>query len=124
VRLDERPIAGLVAADRTPTRDAGPALDAIAFTDGTRLPRRVIFAKPRQRQVPLVERLGLPLDDHGLVQVDDQAATSRPGVHAAGDLASPMQSALAAAAAGAKAAALINHALTLEGARPRPVGAR
>lgn len=109
VGLEERPIRALVA-------DAGgERLEAVELEDGSRVAREVLFVRPPQRQTPLVEGLGLALDPNGFVQVGMQQETSRKGVYAAGDLATPMQTALAAAAAGQLAASMVNHDLTLAG---------
>lgn len=105
VRLDERPLRRLHAADGE--------LSAIEFEGGDRLAREVLFARPPQRQTELVRSLGLELDDHGYVRVDAHGRTSMPGVYAAGDLTTPIQAALLAAAAGMQAAAMLNHELTL-----------
>jgi thioredoxin reductase len=107
VVLDERPIRRLVPE--------GGRLQGIEFDAGG--PRRldVLFARPPQRQVALVQTLGLAHDDAGYVRVDDLLwETSRPGMHAAGDLTTFVQSAILAAAAGTRAAAALNHALTAE----------
>jgi thioredoxin reductase len=61
-----------------------------------------------------VNALGLALDEQGFVRVDEHFATSVPGIHAAGDLTTLLQSAILAAAAGARAAYLLNHQLTME----------
>jgi thioredoxin reductase len=107
VALDERPIRRLVSQ--------GGRLANIEFEAGA--PRRldVLFARPPQRQVALVQALELALDDAGSVRVDDALwETSRPGVHAGGDLITPVQSAILAAASGTRAAAALNHVLTAE----------
>ncbi|HEY1086893.1 MAG TPA: FAD-dependent oxidoreductase, partial [Archangium sp.] len=68
-----------------------------------------------QRQVPLVQSLGLALDPEGFVQVDPmRRETSVPGVYAAGDLITRMQAAIVAAGAGTIAAAAINGDLSME----------
>lgn len=105
VGLDERPLKRLHGVDGR--------LTAIEFTDGEALARDVLFARPPQRQTDLVRSLGLELDPLGYVRVDAQGRTSMPGVYAAGDLTTPMQAALIAAAAGMQAAAALNHELTL-----------
>ena len=88
-------------------------LEAIELVDGSRVACALLFAHPPQRQTALVDALALALDDEGYVRVDPHTrATSVPGIHAAGDLTTRMQSALAAAAAGQHAAAVINLALT------------
>jgi thioredoxin reductase len=105
VPLDERPLRRLHAHDGE--------LAAIEFADGELLARDVLFARPQQRQTELVQSLGLELDEHGYVRVDAQGRTSMPGVYAAGDLTTPVQAALLAAAAGLQAAAMLNHELTI-----------
>jgi thioredoxin reductase len=118
VRLDERPLKRLHATDG--------ALAAIEFADGELLARDVLFARPPQRQTELVRSLGLELDAHGYVRVDAHGQTSMPGVYAAGDLSTPLQAALLAAAAGMQVAAALNHELTTahalsgDAARARP----
>jgi thioredoxin reductase len=106
VAIDERPIRRLVPR--------GDRLESVEFESGS--PRRldVLFARPPQRQVALVQTLGVALDDGGYVRVDDMLETSLPGVYAGGDLITPMQGAILAAASGTRAAAALNHALTAE----------
>ena len=107
IRLDQRSITRLAARDQH--------LEAVQFADGATIPLEVIFAHPPQSQVPLVRSLGLTLDSGGYVQVDEaRRETSRPGIYAAGDLITPIQSAVLAAAAGMRAAATVNHALMME----------
>lgn len=90
-------------------------LEAVELSDGTRVPCELLFAHPPQRQVALVSKLGLALDDDGFVVVDPmKRETSVPGVFAAGDLTTRMQAAVAAAASGMQAAAFINVDLSLE----------
>ena len=107
VRLETAPIARLVAKDGR--------LVAVELDDGTRVEREVLFAHPPQRQVDIVGALGVALDADGFVQVDPmRRETSVPGIHAAGDLATRMQAAIAAAASGMHAAAMLNMELTME----------
>ncbi len=107
IRLEERRIARLVSGNGH--------LERVEFVDGDSLPREVLFAHPRQRQVELVRSLGLTLGPTGYVQVDDMhRQTSMPGIYAAGDLVSPVQSAILSAAAGMLAAGMLNHALTAD----------
>lgn len=108
IAIEERPIASLAARDDRPG-----ALAAVVLADGARVARDVLFARPPQRQTDLVTSLGLALDDHGFVRLDDHRETSRPGVYAAGDLTTMMQGAVLAAAAGTMAAAMINHDLSM-----------
>ncbi|WP_437492199.1 NAD(P)/FAD-dependent oxidoreductase [Sorangium sp. So ce1014] len=105
VRIEERRLAGLRARQGH--------LAAVQLEGGAEVPRDVLFARPPQRQGPLVGALGLTLDDQGFVVVDGHKQTSRPGIYAAGDLTTPVQSAILAAAAGAQAAGTLNHELTL-----------
>ncbi len=105
IRVEERPITRLSGADGH--------LQSLEFATGGPLPLDVLFAHPPQRQVALVQALGLALDAAGYVKVDEQQ-TSVPGIYAAGDLTTPKQSATLAAAAGVQAAAVLNHELTAE----------
>ncbi len=115
VRLEERPLARLVARDER--------LAAVELADGSAVPVEVLFAHPAQRQVPIVASLDLALDPAGYVQVDERRReTSRPGIYAAGDLVTPMQAAILAAGSGTLAAAALNHELTVELATRRELG--
>jgi thioredoxin reductase len=106
VALDERPIARLAGGDQ-------PL--AVHFVAGPPLQLDALFARPPQRQVPIVQSLGLALDPAGYVQIDElRRETSRAGIYAGGDLITPVQGAVIAAAAGMLTAAKLNHALTLE----------
>lgn len=107
VRLETAPVARLHARDGE--------LTSVELTTGTSIPCDALFAHPPQRQVELVRALGLALDDEGYVRVDETTReTSVPGIYAAGDLTTRMQAATFAAAAGTRAAAALNHELTLE----------
>lgn len=107
IRIETSPVARLIASDGR--------LGAVALADGTEVPTGALFVHPPQRQVALVRDLGLALDEHGYVQTDPMTReTSIPGIYAAGDLASRMQGAIFAAAAGTHAAAMINVELQME----------
>lgn len=116
VRVETRPLRRLLARQG----EHGAELEAAEVggeeEDRARVAMSMLFAKPKQRQTALVASLGLALDDHGFVRVDEHKATSRPGISAAGDLTTMQQGALVAAAAGAQAAYMINHGLTMEDA--------
>ena len=115
IRVEEGPIRALRARDGH--------LDAVELVGGEAVARDILFARPAQRQTALVSSLGLALDEQGYVRADDHKATSVAGIHAAGDLTTMMQNALFAAAAGAMAAVMMNHGLTLEAVAreaPRP----
>jgi thioredoxin reductase len=108
VRLEERRIRQLHSREQH--------LHSVELVDGTHVPRQVLFARPPQRQVKVVQQLGLALDEQGFVRVDFHMETSVPGIHAAGDLTTLLQGALIAAAAGAQAGYMMNHMLTMESA--------
>lgn len=112
VRIEERPVVGLRARDGQ--------LAAVELAGGAEVAREFLFVRPPQRQTPLVASLGLALDAQGFVQVDQQGQTSVPGIYAAGDSTTMFQGALVAAAAGALAASMLNHALTMELATATP----
>lgn len=90
-------------------------LEAVELSNGTRVACELLFAHPPQHQVDVVRALGVALDDDGFVQVDPMSRqTSVPGVFAAGDLTTRMQAAIAAAASGMQAAAMINVELMMQ----------
>jgi thioredoxin reductase len=108
IRLETRPVTRIRA------RETG-RLEGVEVAEGGAIPCDALFAHPRQRQVALVDALGVALDDHGYVRIDPMTReTSVPGVYAAGDLATRMQGAILAAAAGMQAAAVLNHELTAD----------
>jgi thioredoxin reductase len=106
VRFEERPIARLVGEDGHLTQ--------VQFADGDAMPLDVLFVRPPQRQVALVESLGVRLDASGYLELDEKKQTTVPGIYAAGDLSAPVQGATLSAAAGLLAAASLNHELTAE----------
>ena len=106
VTLDERPLTRLAGS--------GGRLETLVLPDGSTLPCDALFVHPHQHPPALVQALGLALDDKGFVQVNEAGETSVPGVHAAGDLVTAVQSAILAAAAGTRTAALLNQRLTTE----------
>jgi thioredoxin reductase len=113
--------AGIRIEPRRIARLAGTAaqLERVELADGDAIARDALFLHPRQRQVGLVEALGLALSDAGFVRVDEtRRETSIPGIYAGGDLITGMQSAIGAAAAAVHAAAVLNHELTVAGAPP------
>jgi len=91
----------------------GRALERVVLEDGTTLERGGLFAASPQRQVPLIEALGLEMDEQGYVVVDPFGATSVAGLWAAGDLTSRAQQVVESAAQGARAAVTINAMLTM-----------
>ena len=114
VGLEERRIRALLGD--------GGALHRIEFVDGAPLDRDVLFLHPRQRVPEVVRRAGVACDEKGYVQVHEtRRETSIPGIYAAGDLITPMQTAIFAAASGTQAAAALNRELTLEQVEIGPV---
>lgn len=108
IRIESDPVRRLIA--REPHQ-----LEAVELSTGVTVPCDVIFTHPPQRQVSLVQSLRLALDEHGYVQIDPtKHETSIPGIYAAGDLTTRGQGAIWAAAAGARAATMINAELTME----------
>jgi thioredoxin reductase len=107
IRLETARVARLVAD--------GGHLQEIELSNGDRVPCGALFAHPPQRQVEIVESLGVALDGDGFVRIDPmRLETSVPGVYAAGDLTTGMQGAILAAAAGTRAAGMLNLELTME----------
>jgi thioredoxin reductase len=107
VPIEERRIARLTGRDGE--------LERVELADGNAIPLDILFARPPQRQVALVESLGLAAEPGGYLTVSNpQRETSIPGIYAGGDLITPMQAAIFAAAAGTQAAAMLNHDLTAE----------
>ena len=108
IEVETAPIARLIAGEEN-------RLEAIELTSGELVPCDVLFAHPPQRQVGLVQGLGVALDGDGFVRIDPMTReTSVSGVYAAGDLTTRMQGAILAAAAGTHAAAILNVDLSLE----------
>lgn len=107
VVVEAAPVQRLVAQ--------GDTLIAVELENGRNVACETLFAHPPQQQVAFVRTLTLALDSDGFVQVDPTSRqTSLPGIFAAGDLTSRMQAAIAAAASGMQAAAVINVELAME----------
>jgi thioredoxin reductase len=87
--VDPGEVAGLRVEDG--------GLRSVVRHDGSEVPcEGVLVHAPLRRRGLLPERLGLALEDNGLVAVDGFGRTSVPGVYAAGDLAvAPQQVAVA-----------------------------
>jgi thioredoxin reductase len=107
IRLESAPVSRLVAQ--------GGRLTAVELANGKQVARDVLFAHPEQRQVELVRATGVEFDDDGYVRIDPmKSETSVPGIYAAGDLTTRMQGAILAAAAGTRAATMINLDLAMD----------
>ncbi|MGB7360703.1 MAG: FAD-dependent oxidoreductase, partial [Mycobacterium sp.] len=112
VPVDERPIERLASVDGE--------LEAIVFTDGSRLARRgLLVAATLHQRTDLATQLGLNFVEPGTVsmqavEVDALYQTSAPGVFAAGDVCTQMPQVAAAVAAGSAAAASMVRSLMEE----------
>jgi thioredoxin reductase len=109
VEVDERSVAELVARDGE--------LEAVVFTDGSRLARRgLLVAGPLHQRSRLAEQLGVAFAvptpvAHDSLDVDAQWRTTVPGVFAAGDVSAQMPQLAGAIAAGSQAAAAVVQSL-------------
>lgn len=86
----------------------GTRLQGLEFEDGTVKERDALFATPLlpfQMKSDIGQSLGCEKNDMGLYQVNEMKQTSVPGVFAAGDNMTMMQSVLQAAASGSMAGA-------------------
>lgn len=113
VRLETRPMERLLV-------EAGGALQGVELVDGTVVPLDAVFTKPKQHLPPLVSTLGLALDEAGYVRTSPQGETSLPGLFAAGDLTTPVQTAIGAAYQGALVAWTMVHGLNIHGGHRDP----
>ncbi|MBB6670844.1 NAD(P)/FAD-dependent oxidoreductase [Cohnella nanjingensis] len=87
----------------------------VVLEDGTTVPCRGIFFKPELvTGSELLRMIGCEITEWGAVVVDNLGKTNVPGVYSAGDAASRMHQAIAAASMGALAAAAINNELNTE----------
>lgn len=87
----------------------------VVLEDGTAIPCRGIFFKPTLvTGSDLPQAMGCSLTEMGAVVVDDFGKTSVPGVYSAGDAASRLHQAVAAASMGAFVAAAMNNEMNLE----------
>jgi len=94
---------------------SGGIVRQVVLEDGTVLECRGIFFKPDLViGSDLPQALGCRIAETGAVVVDEFGKTSTPGVYSAGDAASRLHQAVAAASLGAFAAAAINHELNME----------
>ncbi|MEK3884019.1 NAD(P)/FAD-dependent oxidoreductase [Paenibacillus sp. PL2-23] len=87
----------------------------VVLEDGTAVACRGIFFRPELvAGSNLAEGLGCKMTDMGSVEVDEFGKTNIPGVYSAGDVASRLHQAIAAASNGALVAAVINNELNSE----------
>ena len=102
----------LFEAAITGLHGSGRELQEVHLADGQVVRRHALFVHTPQRQIPLVDKLGVALTPEGYVDVDPMQHTSVPGVWAAGDLTTRYQQVVEAAAQGSRAAGAIHMALT------------
>jgi thioredoxin reductase len=106
VRIIETPVIRLEGNGR---------LERIGFADGSSLSRAALFLRPPQRPAgDLFRQLGCELTEAGFVSIGADHRTSVPGIYAAGDVTTPFQQVIVAAASGAEAAIAMNRALADE----------
>ncbi|USG67887.1 NAD(P)/FAD-dependent oxidoreductase [Brevibacillus ruminantium] len=87
----------------------------VVLENGTTVPCRGIFFKPELvTGSDLPRAIGCDITEAGSVVVDQFGKTNVPGVYSAGDAATRMHQAIAAASMGSFAAAAINNELNLE----------
>ena len=113
--LDEfREAAGAQMAPYDVTAVDGRAAEIERTSDGLRARTEGAFSALRANAQGTLEALVMELTELGYVRVNDVGKTSMPGVFAAGDLTSPMQSLMMGTNAGAFSAEMMNHALGME----------
>jgi thioredoxin reductase len=97
VRIREEKIARLDSHGRK--------LKRIVFESGPSEARAALFVRPlRSQPHALAERVGLELDDDGLIVADASGRTAVPAVYAAGDAAATVRSVAIAIGSGARTA--------------------
>ncbi|MCU0384837.1 MAG: NAD(P)/FAD-dependent oxidoreductase [Flavihumibacter sp.] len=83
----------------------------VQLEDGTLIPLKALFVRVPFSQSPLVQQLGLSLNEQGYITVNPFQQTSLAHVFAAGDCTTPMRSVSTAVAQGTMAGAAINKFL-------------
>jgi thioredoxin reductase len=97
IRIREEKIARLDSRRRQLTR--------IVFESGPAEARAALFVRPQRSQPhALAERVGLELDDAGLIVADEAGRTAVPAIYAAGDAAAAVRSVAIAIGSGARTA--------------------
>lgn len=87
----------------------GDDLKGVKLQNGEVIKRRILFVRALpQLTTDIGTKLGCELTDLGLYKVDEFGLTSEPGIYAAGDIATPMQSVLKACSMGQMAGAAMN----------------
>jgi thioredoxin reductase len=115
IRIREERIARLDSRRRQLTR--------IVFESGPAEAREALFVRPQRSQPhALAERVGLELDDDGLIVADASGRTAVHAVYAAGDAAAAVRSVAIAIGSGARAATAMAADLIVDRLAP-PVAA-
>jgi thioredoxin reductase len=86
-------------------------LARIVFADGSAEERAAIFLVPTVAPSPLIRELGCEVDQSGQIVTDEDGRTSIAGLFAAGDTTTDRKAVVLAAAAGSRAAYVINAGL-------------
>jgi len=95
-------------------------LQGVELADGRVLPASLFFfSVAHEPRTDLARALGCRIDDDGYVQIDQNGATSQPGVYAAGDVVPGLQLVQVAAAQGVAAGVAV--ALSLQGEPGSPL---
>lgn len=90
------------------------ALTGVELADGRVVPRAAVFTNPTTVATDsLLRDLGCEVDDQGIVRVDATGRTTVAGVWAAGNVVDPYAQLITAAAAGSRAAGMLNNELVL-----------
>lgn len=95
----------------------GEKLKAVKLSSGEVVERSYLFYRPEQRlSSDLGVKLGCELTELGHYKVNEMGFTSQPGVFAAGDNMTQMQSVVIACANGSRVAAMMNFEILKENA--------
>ena len=107
-----RSAGGLVRSDRVArVEPEGGKLARVVFADGSGDDRAAIFLVPTVAPSALIRELGCEVDQSGQIVTDADGRTSVAGVFAAGDTTTDRKAVVLAAAAGSRAAYVINAGL-------------
>lgn len=90
----------------------GGQIQCIRFKDGTTQNLDALYARVDfEQHCKIPEQLGCEMTAEGHIKVDEMKKTSVPGIYAAGDNTTMMRMVSVSSAAGALAAAMMNHEL-------------
>jgi thioredoxin reductase len=95
-------------------------LRQIVFESGPPEAREALFVRPdRSQPHALSERIGVEIDDRGLIVADDGGRTGVHGVYAAGDATTAVRSVAIAIGSGARVATAMAADLIVDGLAPK-----